>query len=175
MATFPGYVTCTAVISLTGDADPFNVTWTSANDSSYDEQTYTNNQHTVFAAAWASKMTNISTLDKVVCRFGQTPPAEDLIYESQNGPTPGTTSAEMLPQNVAVLVRKLTGLGGRKNRGRCYMPTVCKESEIGSTGIINTAGMTSLQGAADAWFSGLEGGGVGEPVAPMVVAPNVCQ
>lgn len=46
-----------------------------------------------------------------------------LTFEEDSVIT-GTTVGETIPNNVALLVRKTTALGGKKNRGRMYLPPV---------------------------------------------------
>lgn len=65
----------------------------------------------------------------------------------------GTASGATLPVNTAMLVKKTTALGGRHNRGRCYMPLVgLDESDIDNNGMIASGELTSQQGRWDEFF-----------------------
>jgi hypothetical protein len=70
---------------------------------------------------------------------------------------PGQNSSSVLPQNCALLVRKNTGLAGRKFRGRMYWPSMLSESLVDNIGQIASGTVTTLQGVFDAVFSDLDG------------------
>ncbi len=55
------------------------------------------------------------------------------------------------PPNVAVLVKKQTGFGGRKNRGRIYLPWSVSESDIDEVGNISAAGLNTVTTALAAF------------------------
>jgi hypothetical protein len=61
----------------------------------------------------------------------------------------------LLP-NTAVLVKKVTGLGGRHQRGRMYVPGYRAES-VFSYGVIDSTNLLGLQGAADDFLAGIDG------------------
>lgn len=61
-------------------------------------------------------------------------------------PVVGTVSVGPLPVNCALLFAKQTTAGGRRNRGRAFVPPVhLSETDINAIGVI-TADTTSLQG-----------------------------
>lgn len=58
----------------------------------------------------------------------------------------GTATGESPPNNTALLVKKNTGLGGRHERGRCFMPLIgVDESDISNNGMLVAAELTSQQ------------------------------
>ena len=58
----------------------------------------------------------------------------------------GTGAAGTLPNNCAVLARKITAAGGRRNRGRIFLPPgYLNESAINQVGTIDPAGVTTYQ------------------------------
>lgn len=59
--------------------------------------------------------------------------------------TPGTLAGDPLPPNTALLVKIGSGLVGRKNRGRMYIPGVLLEDEVDASGGINSSTRTGLQ------------------------------
>lgn len=68
----------------------------------------------------------------------------------------GTATGDTLPVNTSMLVKKVTALGGRHNRGRCYMPLVgLDESDIDDNGMIASGELTSQQGRWDTFFDEL--------------------
>lgn len=60
----------------------------------------------------------------------------------------GGASAESVPNNTAILVRKSTGLGGRRGRGRMFIPGPSRD-QIEATGAMSGAYRTSWQNAVD--------------------------
>jgi hypothetical protein len=69
----------------------------------------------------------------------------DTGYSAAGGNSdPGTSP------NVAYLVKKNTGVGGRKNRGRMYVPG-CVETKVDSAGIVTPTFQATLQGNFTDW------------------------
>lgn len=73
----------------------------------------------------------------------------------------GGSSADMLPQNCAALIRKGTNRAGRTGRGRMYLPGVLPENKVSQTGIIASDHLGVLEGAAEAFLEALD-----DPIAP---------
>lgn len=70
------------------------------------------------------------------------------------GDIDGTDAGALLPPNCAVLVQKRTGLGGRMNRGRMYLPGISSiDGQIDSGGNILPGGVAPVQSAVDAFFT----------------------
>lgn len=60
-------------------------------------------------------------------------------------PSVGTAVSASMPVNCSVLVKKNTALGGRKNRGRCYVgPFNLGEGTVDQIGIIDPSQVTTL-------------------------------
>lgn len=57
----------------------------------------------------------------------------------------GTFSGADLPPQVAVLIKKNTGIGGKKNRGRIYVPWQVPGSVVDERGTILAANVTAIQ------------------------------
>lgn len=58
----------------------------------------------------------------------------------------GTGAAGAMPPNCAVLIRKFTAAGGRRNRGRMFVPPVHPaETNVSPSGTIAGAQLTNLQ------------------------------
>lgn len=64
-------------------------------------------------------------------------------WESSLTPVVGTVSGVNVPQNTAFLVRKQTELGGRRNRGRMYIPGV-PESWCTGAGVVPIGNVTTI-------------------------------
>jgi len=83
--------------------------------------------------------------------------------------TRGTASMSALPPNCAALVRKQTAVGGRKNRGRLYMPWILNEGSVDQMGNIDNSDVLSYQSDADDWLDHFDDAGAGG----MVIANRV--
>lgn len=68
---------------------------------------------------------------------------------------PGTGGSNAtLPQNCSLIVKKTTGFGGRKFRGRFYMPPISlAEADVNNVGMIDSGVAAAIQGYVDAWIS----------------------
>lgn len=82
----------------------------------------------------------------------------------------GSLSVECVPINCAVLVRKNTNMGGRKGRGRMYLPpSHIPEINVGATGNIQSLALSSLQTQIDNCFTAL----VASDCKPVVLHSDV--
>lgn len=91
----------------------------------------------------------------------------NVVNSSTEPPYPGGGSATLVPQNTAFLVRKRTDLGGRRGRGRMYIPGVA-ESTVDNVGDLADATVTGLQVSLDNWYAALTSA-VGARYYPPVV------
>lgn len=85
------------------------------------------------------------TLDRVEVKFG---PDEDGPAGSVTNPVSGLKGADSVTPNTSILVQKATALGGRKNRGRMFVPGL-PENEVGGQGLIVAGVQPDLQLAFD--------------------------
>ena len=69
----------------------------------------------------AAQMTTEYTF--VGCRTVKTVDGEPVLGEALSNIT-GTQSLDSIPANTAILVKKVTAAGGRRNRGRMFLPAV---------------------------------------------------
>lgn len=67
----------------------------------------------------------------------------------------GGTSGNFVPPNVACLVKKTTGLGGRENRGRMYLPFFLPQGAVNENGTILSGSLASVQTAVHNFFFAL--------------------
>lgn len=92
----------------------------------------------------AGDFSNQYTFRGAILRVGQDG-APPLIFESSIT-QPGTFTGAVLPQNCALLVRKLTASAGRRNRGRMYFPPIpMGEGSIDAVGTIDSSARTAAQ------------------------------
>lgn len=95
----------------------------------------------------AASMQNSYTFTGVRVTIGQT--GDDLIGEAQASVT-GTITSGAMPPQCAVLVTKKSAYGGRRNRGRMYVPPFwMPESNVSAGGVIPGSALPSLQGYMD--------------------------
>jgi hypothetical protein len=79
----------------------------------------------------------------------------DLVYVLSASVAGGGGSMVSAPPNCAVLVKKSTDLGGRRGRGRMYIPWCVLGVNISEAGVIAGASVTSIQNAVNAWRTAL--------------------
>lgn len=93
--------------------------------------------------------------------------APDPYTSIATGPGGGALSNSTPPVNVAVLVKKITSSGGRRNRGRMFLPGVVSEGAVSESGIISSGAVAALQGACTSFLDLLVTNGT-----PMYVLHN---
>lgn len=103
------------------------------------------NWHTAMRARLDSE----AFLQKVIVTLGTA--TDPLVGESTNPPSQGSLSASTLPPGQAALVHKQTGLGGRRNKGRMYLPWVLDDTQVDDLGNVSAAMIAVLQPALNAW------------------------
>lgn len=148
----PGFAQVLHHLSLTGDPDPMLVTYgisISAPGSLAMAQALDTefNQHIM-----QSYMSNKYTFFQTTLRVGQDA-ADPIIYEYVGTPSVGVSSSAVLPSNCAVLVRKVTAVGGRRNRGRFFLPGWLPETSADENGVINSTDLANRQTYATSWFN----------------------
>lgn len=97
-----------------------------------------------------------------------TPSGEGLSVEGTTTYVNSGTAAKV-PSNVALLIRKLTSRGGRRGRGRMYVPWILNEGSVDDVGNIDGTYRGTLQAAAIQWMADLAEAAPGGPFAPMVL------
>lgn len=110
-----------------------------------------------FADAWKSQLDTSVTITRttVLLAFAGGGP-NFTTGESTAAPIAGTNSAERLPPNCALLVKKNTGVGGRINRGRLYIPWSLSDIDVDELGNVAGGALTPRQTAADDWLAAIE-------------------
>lgn len=86
---------------------------------------------------------------------------------------PGTAAGTVFPPNVAIIIRKLTALGGRRGRGRFFLPGML-ESFADNAGFVSSSSQSSLNTAFATYLTALgAAAGAGEkPVIPLLLHNN---
>jgi hypothetical protein len=83
------------------------------------------------------------------------PPAPLQIADRPSSLAGGANDTNITPQNSAHLIRKNTSLGGRRNRGRMYLPGV-SEANVSNTGVLAPARVAQINTALSNWRAALE-------------------
>lgn len=78
------------------------------------------------------------------------------IWDSTGASAVGTSSGTAAPPNVAVLAHKNTGQGGRRGRGRMFLPGV-SEGFIDPNGALTSAAITQINSDLASWYSSIVG------------------
>jgi hypothetical protein len=121
-----------------------------------------------FADAWDAAFSTEVRFTGVMVTMGQDGPDPVRTYVPSEIERRGTSQQAMLPQNCALLVRKNTALGGRRNRGRLFLPGCVNEGATSGTGVINGSTYSIYLSYANAWFvRHLNGQGADAGVMPM--------
>jgi hypothetical protein len=114
----------------------------------------------VWVARVMPRLTDDVTLSLVRCKFGpdDTGPFAELSSGSAGGQAHNTQ-----PANVAYLVGKATGTGGRRGRGRMFLPGV-SETNVNDAGVLDSTWVTNWNTALALVLTDLDSAG-----NPMVV------
>jgi hypothetical protein len=99
--------------------------------------------HDTNAPGAAGHMIDEYSLESCVAAFGTS--TGDLVAQFVSH-TQGTVSDSPITSNCALLVRKNTALGGRRNRGRFFAPpSLLNEGAVDPSGNISSGPLASLQ------------------------------
>jgi len=88
--------------------------------------------------------------------------ATDQLILEHSDENNGSDGADMMPLNVSLLVKKVTGFAGQRNQGRMFIPGI-REARVNDAGQVTGAYFTALQEACDD-FLALVGAGVRTPM-----------
>ena len=163
MATPLGYADVSVWITIATSTRPSAITF----GVDAGEQSVTEVFNDVVASLQVSsgiriKLANTAAFSRVRVALG-TDDDEDLVYDAAMN-QPGSHVVEVAPPNCALLVHKRTARGGRRGRGRLFMPWFLNEAKVTSSGMIDASEQVSLQTPFNVWFADLATRGI-----PMVL------
>lgn len=107
--------------------------------------------HDAFADAWMSQVTSQITLSETRIKYG--PNSVGPTYSFTTAVN-GTNGGPPTPPNTAFIIEKKAALGGRKNRGRFYLPGVDGDEYL-ANGQISSSRLTGLISACTTFFNAL--------------------
>lgn len=169
MPTPVGFVSYSIELVAEGDDEAYVVTWaTESQMGTIPGVTHASRIHAAFETSFMPRMWDGVTLSRVVARVGQDG-GDDLIFEDDRPPVDGSRSGNFLPQNTATLIRKISGLGGRRNQGRSYVPYIIQSAGASNIGEILSAELAGAQNAADAFMASVLNEDPGPPLQPVIL------
>lgn len=130
------------------------VTYACHNTSSGNPQAIADAVQTAFADNIKGNLDSNATIGRPTVQVGNGTDTPDVAVAS-GATVDGETTAEFPPPTVAVLAKKITGLGGRKNRGRFYLPWSADEAAVAESGQIDSGQVGDLQTAFTAFLADL--------------------
>lgn len=142
----PGDGQVAMVFRCAGDQDPwlttFGISCPDAEDTAGRNQAATRIQ-----SAWVDNllpsMDTDVTLVSIDITWGTD---EENLIVSYPVNLDGGFGGSYLPQNCALHVKKITGFGGRKHKGRMFVPGMLPENKVDNVGNIDGAYADALQG-----------------------------
>jgi len=150
MPTPPGFADCSYEIRQLGLTRPAYLTF-GVDPVDTDPAIIAGSLQSAFLASGSMKsiLDSSATLTAVRVSLGTDGTADlvTVLSTSQAGGMVGVTT----PPNVAVLVHKSTSRGGRRGRGRMYLPWCAQATQIDEAGQVNATLLTTLNAAMLAW------------------------
>lgn len=151
----PGYAEIAIQFNLGIDPEPmFSFLGVKLASGTTPTSALTNTYTSTCAAALDNVLSSAYSVGPGWVTWGQD--GGDVKIDSANPPDTGLGTASALPNNTAVLVRKVTAAGGRRGRGRMYIPGIV-EGDVDAAGGINNTPRAAWQTAIDAMFTNLVG------------------
>jgi hypothetical protein len=108
-----------------------------------------NGAQTDFVNAWAEELDSEVTIGPAAVSIGQD--GGDNVVGEASTTAVGTNATSSPTPQVAALIRLRTARGGKRGRGRKYLPWAMAEGEVGENGVIVGGQVAQLQARADSW------------------------
>lgn len=150
----PGFADCAVEIVHTALARPAYVTFgVAVPGGTTDPDVIAEDVATAFTApnSMSDRLDTGCTVTTVTCRVGQDAGDPRIGVFAPN--KAGVGLANAVPVNVAALIHKRTNFGGRRGRGRIFMPWCLDDTEVDEGGAIGVAARADLQANADVFLN----------------------
>lgn len=151
----PGFCEATVTIRVPGDEGPAQVVIGHDNGPATNAQQIADDLATVWGSIgnFEAVMTSDHVIESVLVRANFSGP--DLFIGEAVVGQPGSDGTSPVPPQVSYLIQKLSGLAGRSNRGRTYLPGI-PEVEVGGDGRLSTGQFDEAQQSANNFRSSLD-------------------
>lgn len=144
MSVIPiGYAEVVSEFNVPGNSGPALVVFGLANPTDKTAQALADSVWTAWTQA-NGLLTNLSNVTALIRTRAIYNDAGVEMYGEHTGSVAGAAAGAPLPPNCAYLASKRTGLVGRANQGRMYIPG-CTEAEVGNDGIVTPAFIATMQ------------------------------
>lgn len=110
---------------------------------------------TVFGAEFSPVVSDYWTGETIRLVIGTSDPSAPIVVD-HGAWAGGDNTASCLPANCAVLVKKNTLLGGRKGRGRMFIPSPT-EAGVDTAGNLTSSQLSDFTSRANDFLTGLAG------------------
>ena len=151
----PGYSLASIEYWLTGYTRPAVTTWgLDTRGDLYDPDTMARGFLDAYEANCRNLVDTNVTVRNAKILIGQDG-GEPVIGVSTHA-WAGTSSRASTPPALSVMLKTPTGLGGRRNRGRKYIPWSVAENSVDEMGLIDGASVTALQTGFNAFYNDLK-------------------
>lgn len=153
----PGFAQLNFRLLVSGDPDEMIFTLGVENpDGVADPVNIAGRAYAAFEEVWSASWMHLGfTFVGVTARVGQD--GGGTVDGEWVDPYDGTINSPSPPNNTALLVRKQTGVAGRRNKGRMYAPCFnLAEGDVSNAGIISSGVVSSLQTSWTAFWEALQ-------------------
>ena len=157
-----GYARVTQFFSVPGTAGPAMVTFGCHPGNGDNPNDLASDIRGFFVARLGPTITNTTFIDQTSVLYND---AGTFLVGQATGLDNGSLSGAALPPQNAIIAKKLTGLAGRRFRGRWYIPGL-QESDVDEKGFISSTRRASLDTAVGNIVSDLI---ARTPTSPMVL------
>jgi hypothetical protein len=141
--------------TIAGDAEPMQTAvGVDASAAGGDYDALLSDLVDAWLTAWSGEYSDQTTIGPYRLEVGQD--GGDPIIVENAATVPGDNSDEPLPPNCALLVRKATASGGRRNRGRMYIPGLALRPSTSPAGVLDGGAFSALDSDAAAFRIAVE-------------------
>lgn len=147
-----GYASVSIEHWLTGYNRPAVCTWAVNNSAAMlDPDELAAEQSTAYRTTIGTQVDSTVTIRDCRVLVGQG--SGDPLIGFSTLTSPGGRSAESTPPSLALMISKRTALGGRRNRGRFYVPWAVADTAVAENGSISGAVVNTWQTQANAFMT----------------------
>jgi hypothetical protein len=124
-----------------------------------------------FFNSWVATFLQEQSVDitLVRCDVVRGPSPDPLTFSSTEDPQPGFSTGGSAIVNTAVLVQKRTNLGGRRNRGRMFIPCPDISGSVSVAGVLPSGELGEWQDRADAFLAAINEAESPDPVGDLAL------